>query len=104
MSFNVGENIGPYRIVEQLGHGGMATVYKAYHAALDRYVAIKVLHPAFKQDPNFLARFNREARIVAKLDHPNIVPIYDFAEHEGTPYLVMRYIEGRTLKVIIREG
>ena len=53
MSFNVGENVGPYRIVEQLGQGGMATVYKAFHAALDRYVALKALHPAFGEDPEF---------------------------------------------------
>ena len=53
MSFNVGENVGPYRITEQLGQGGMATVYKAFHAALDRYVALKALHPAFGEDPNF---------------------------------------------------
>jgi len=98
MSFAIGENVGPYRIVAQLGSGGMATVYKAYHAALDRYVAIKVMHQALKEDPNFLARFQREARIVAKLDHPHIVPIYDFSEHEGQPYLVMRFIEGETLK------
>lgn len=98
MTFTPGENVGPYRIIEQLGQGGMATVFKAYHAALDRYVAIKVLHPAFKQDPNFLARFQREARIVANLEHPNIVPVYDFNEHRGAPYLVMRYIEGKTLK------
>ncbi len=74
MSFNVGENVGPYRIMEQLGQGGMATVYKAYHAALDRYVALKALHPAFGEDPNFQARFQREARLVAKLEHPHIVP------------------------------
>jgi predicted Ser/Thr protein kinase len=98
MSFARGENIGPYRIVEQLGSGGMATVYKAYHAALDRYVALKVMHPAFKGDPNFLARFQREARVVARLEHPNIVPVYDFSEHEGSPYLVMRFVEGETLK------
>ena len=98
MPFVVGENIGPYRIVEQLGQGGMATVFKAYHPSLDRYVAIKALHPAFLEDPNFLARFQREARLVARLDHPNIVPIYDFAEHEGRPYLVMKFIEGETLK------
>ncbi|MFQ6015527.1 MAG: protein kinase [Anaerolineae bacterium] len=103
MTFVPGENVGPYRIIEQLGQGGMATVYKAYHAALDRHVAIKALHPAFKGDPNFMARFNREAKIVAKLNHPHIVPVYDFSEHEGTPYLVMRYIEGRTLKVILGE-
>ena len=69
MPFAVGENIGAYRILEQLGQGGMATVYKAYHAALDRYVALKVLHPAFNEDPNFEARFQREARLVAKLEH-----------------------------------
>ncbi|HTX92396.1 MAG TPA: protein kinase [Anaerolineales bacterium] len=104
MSFNVGEMVGPYRIIEQLGQGGMATVFKAYHAALDRYVAIKVLHPAFLEDKSFLARFQREARLVAKLDHPNIVPIYDYTEHEGRPYLVMKFIEGETLKATLSRG
>ena len=104
MSFNAGETIGPYRIVEQLGQGGMATVFKAYHAALDRYVALKVLHPAFTEDSTFLARFQREARLVAKLDHPNIVPIFDYAEHEGRPYLVMKFIEGETLKARMGRG
>ncbi|MCJ7824067.1 MAG: protein kinase, partial [Anaerolineales bacterium] len=103
MSFAIGENVGPYRIIEQLGQGGMATVFKAYHASLDRYVAIKVLHPAFKEEPNFLSRFQREARVVARLEHPNIVPIYDFAEHNGQPYLVMKFIEGQTLKARINE-
>ncbi len=98
MSFVPGENVGPYRILQRLGQGGMATVYKAYHPALDRHVAIKVLHPAFKEDPQFLERFKREARVVARLEHSNIVPIYDFAEHEGQPYLVMKFIEGETLK------
>ena len=104
MAFANGENVGAYRIVEKLGQGGMATVYKAYHPALDRYVAIKVMHPAFMEDPNFLARFQREARIVAKLDHPHIIPIYDFAEHDGNPYLVIRFIEGETLKARIDRG
>jgi tRNA A-37 threonylcarbamoyl transferase component Bud32 len=104
MTFAAGENVGPYRVMEQLGQGGMATVYKAYHAALDRYVAIKVLHPAFLQDPNFLKRFQREAKAVARLEHPNIVPVYDFAEHAGQPYLVMKYIEGDTLKARLRSG
>lgn len=98
MPFNVGENVGAYRIIGQLGQGGMATVFKAYHASLDRYVALKVLHPAFGEDPAFEARFRREARVVAKLEHPNIVPIYDYAEHEKRPYLVMKFIEGDTLK------
>lgn len=104
MSFNIGENVGPYRIVEQLGQGGMATVYKAYHAALDRYVAVKALHPAFGEDPNFEARFQREARLVAKLEHPNIVPVYDYAEHEHRPYLVMKFIEGDTLKARLNQA
>ena len=104
MSFNLGENVGPYRIIEQLGQGGMATVYKAYHAALDRYVAIKALHLAFGEDQNFLTRFQREARLVAKLEHPNIVPVYDYSEHEGRPYLVMKFIEGDTLKARLAQG
>jgi serine/threonine protein kinase len=104
MSFNVGENVGPYRITEQLGQGGMATVYKAYHAALDRYVALKVLHPAFNEDNSFIMRFQREARVVAKLEHPHIVPVYDYAEHEMRPYLVMKFIEGDTLKARLNRG
>jgi len=101
MPFQHGENVGPYRIIEQLGQGGMATVFKAYHPNLDRYVAIKVLHPAFKQDPQFTERFQREARVVAKLDHPNIVPVFDYADHNGQSYLVMKFIEGETLKGVI---
>lgn len=104
MSFNIGETVGPYRIIEQLGQGGMATVFKAYHAALDRYVALKVLHPAFHEDKTFIARFQREARVVARLEHPNIVPIYDYAEHENRPYLVMKFIEGETLKARLGRG
>jgi tRNA A-37 threonylcarbamoyl transferase component Bud32/cytochrome c-type biogenesis protein CcmH/NrfG len=104
MSFNVGENVGPYRIIEQLGQGGMATVYKAYHASLDRYVALKVLHPAFHEDQTFTMRFQREARVVARLEHSNIVPIYDYSEHEARPFLVMKYIEGDTLKARLNQG
>jgi tRNA A-37 threonylcarbamoyl transferase component Bud32/tetratricopeptide (TPR) repeat protein len=104
MSFSIGENVGPYRITAQLGSGGMATVYKAYHASLDRYVAIKVMHAAFREDRSFLSRFQREARIVAKLEHLHIVPVYDFSEHEGQPYLVMRFIEGETLKARLQTG
>ncbi len=104
MPFAIGENVGPYRVIQQLGQGGMATVYKAYHASLDRYVALKVMHAAFSEDPSFLARFQREARVVAKLDHPNIVPIFDFADHDGSPYLVMKFIEGETLKARLGRG
>lgn len=104
MSFKPGGNVGPYQIIEQLGQGGMASVYKAYHAALDRYVALKVLHQAFNEDSTFIGRFQREARVVAKLEHPNIVPVYDYAEHEGRPYLVMKFIEGDTLKARMTAG
>jgi eukaryotic-like serine/threonine-protein kinase len=104
MSFKIGENVGPYQIIEQLGQGGMATVFKAYHASLDRYVALKVLHQAFNEDQAFTARFQREARVVAKLEHPNIVPVYDYAEHENRPYLVMKFIEGDTLKARFSKG
>ncbi len=103
MTFIDGENVGPYRIITKLGQGGMATVYKAYHAALDRHVAIKVMHDAFREDPGFLARFTREAQIVAKLEHPNIVPIYDFSTHKGNPYLVMKFIDGETLKMRLKD-
>jgi len=90
--------------MEKLGQGGMATVFKAYHAALDRFVALKVLHPAFHEDQTFTGRFQREARVVAKLEHPSIVPIYDYADQEKRPYLVMKYIEGVTLKSRLSQG
>jgi serine/threonine protein kinase len=98
MSLQEGQKIGAYEIVGALGQGGMATVYKAYHERLDRFVAIKLMHASFLQDEDFRARFQREARIVARLEHQNIVPIYDYAEHENMPYLVMKHIEGMTLK------
>jgi tetratricopeptide (TPR) repeat protein len=104
MPFTIGENVGPYRLIEKLGKGGMATVYKAYHPSLDRYVAIKALHPAFMEHPGFIDRFNREAKVVAKLEHPNIVPIYDYSEHEDRPYLVLKYVQGETLKARLEKS
>jgi serine/threonine protein kinase len=104
MPFNVAETVGPYSVIEQLGQGGMSTVFKAYHAALDRYVALKVLHPAFNEDASFKARFQREERMVAMLEDPHIVPIYDCAEHENRPYLVMKYIEGDALKARLNDS
>jgi len=100
----IGTLIGSYRIIDSLGQGGMATVYRAYHARLDRYVAIKMMHPAFREDPGFMTRFQREAQIVARLEHPNIVPVYDYSDYQGQPYLVMKYIEGQTLKAQVRGG
>ncbi|PJF29072.1 MAG: serine/threonine protein kinase, partial [Phototrophicales bacterium] len=102
MAFEAGAQVGAYQIIEKIGSGGMATVFKARQPRLERDVAIKVMHQNISQDPNFLARFEREARIVASLDHPNIVPIYDYDEHMGQPYLVMKYVNGYTLKDILR--
>ena len=89
-----GSNAGPYRIVEPLGRGGMASVYRAYEPALDRYVALKVLPREFLHDPGFAERFQREAKVIAKLEHPNIVPIYnyDIDETEGIPWMAMRLV------------
>ncbi len=104
MPFAVGETVGAYRLVEQLGPGEMTTVFKAHHAALQRYVAIKILNPFLQDQLPFVEMFRREAVVVAKLNHPNIVPVYDFAEHEGLPYLVMKYLECEPLTVRLTQG
>jgi serine/threonine protein kinase len=93
-----GKTLGAYRVLEPLGRGGMAEVYKGYHPLLDRYVAIKVLHSHFSADAQFTERFQREAATVAKLRHPNIVQIHDFGIQDGISYMAMEYIEGITLK------
>ncbi len=92
-----GKQLGAYRIVEALGEGGMAMVYKAYQASMDRYVAIKIMHRFFAHDEEFRARFEQEAKVIAKLEHPHIVPIFDFGETDDYTYIVMRFIEGNTL-------
>src|SRR5690349_18446880 len=97
----VGHNLGPYRVLEQIGAGGMATVYKAYHAAMDRYVAIKVLPQHLARDANFRARFQREARTIARLEHRYILPVHDVREDDGIPYIVMRYTNGGDLGDLI---
>ncbi|MBC8507643.1 MAG: protein kinase, partial [Chloroflexi bacterium] len=94
----VGHTLGAYQLVERLGQGGMATVYKAYEPALDRYVAIKVLPQFFAKDPNFMSRFRREAKAVAQLNHPSIMPIYSFGEEGDITYIAMQYVPGGTLK------
>jgi len=96
-----GQSFGRYHIVERLGEGGMATVYKAYDTRLERDVAVKVIRVGqFGQDviDGILKRFEREAKALARLTHPNIVHINDYGEHEGVPYLVMDYLPGGTLK------
>ncbi len=99
----IGANLGPYRVLEQIGRGGMATVYKAYHPATDRAVAIKVLPEQLADDPNFLARFEREARVVASLQHVHILPVFDYGQERGVTYLVMPYITGGTLKEYLQD-
>ena len=100
----IGRELGPYRVLEQLGVGGMATVYKAYHAAMDRYVAIKVLPEHLAREAGFRARFEREARTIARLEHRHILPVYDVAEDDGVPYLVMRFTDGGDLADLIAAG
>ncbi len=98
MAILIGQNIGKYTILERLGEGGMATIYKARDSRLDRYVAIKVIRTGNELDESFRQRFEREAQSLARLTHPNIVPIIDYGEEAGTPYLVMPFIPGGTLK------
>ncbi|MCX6068337.1 MAG: protein kinase [Chloroflexi bacterium] len=101
MSNLIGQSLGRYHILEQLGEGGMATVYKAFDTRLERDVAIKIIRKsAFGAEilEKVLARFEREAKSLAKLSHPNIVKVHDFGDHEGSPYLVMEYLPGGTLK------
>jgi len=93
-----GMNLGKYQLREQLGHGGMASVYRAYHPQLDRFVAIKVLRGELVDAPEFLARFQREAKIVAALRHANIVQVYDADRQDDIYYMVMELLEGDTLK------
>lgn len=94
----VGKSLGQFRIVERIGAGGMATVFKAYQSTLDRYVAVKVLPTYHARDPVFVKRFGQEARSVAKLAHPNIVQIHDFGSEGDITYIVMEYVDGGTLK------
>ena len=91
------EKIGRYVIEEELGRGGMAVVYLATDPFMNRQVAVKVLPQQFTYDPQFRARFQREAQVIASLDHPAIVPVYDFGEHDEQPYIVMRYMQGGSL-------
>jgi len=100
----IGVILGPYRILEQIGLGGMATVYKAYQSGMDRLVALKVLPEHYARDPLFVQRFRQEAHVIAQLEHRNIVPVYDFGEQDGTTYLVMRYLQAGTVKDILAHG
>ncbi len=89
--------IGPYQVVAKLGEGGMGVVYRARDARLNREVALKVLPPAFAEDPTRMARFEREAQLLASLNHPRIAAIYGVEESGATRALVMELVEGPTL-------
>jgi serine/threonine protein kinase len=100
----IGQSLGQYRIVEIIGQGGMATVFKARQPGLERWVAVKVLPPHYAADPHFSAHFLREAQAIARLEHPHILPVYDFGQQGRYIYLVMRYVEGsRTLADVLRQ-
>ena len=94
----IGTMLGNYRVLETLGQGGMARVYRAYQENLGRNVAIKVLPPWYAADPSFVDRFNLEARLVARLSHPNIVTVHDANQQSGHLYIVMQLVDGGTLK------
>ncbi len=98
-----GQTIGQYHIIEEIGRGGMATIYRAHQPNMNRDVAIKVLPPQFTQDPTFMARFEREIQLAAELQHPRILPVFDFGAYADMPYFVMRYMPGGTLEDHLRQ-
>ena len=98
------ETIGRYKIKSELGRGGMATVYRAYDPSFEREVAIKVLPREMLHNPQFHIRFERELKLVAALEHPSIVPVYDVGDEDGQPYFVMRYMTGGSLSEWIAKG
>ena len=104
MPLTSGTKLGPYEIVSPLGAGGMGEVYRARDTRLDRTVAIKVLPDHLADTPDAKQRFEREARAVSALNHPNICALYDVGSQDGTEYLVMEYIEGETLAARIERG
>src|SRR6202162_3421985 len=104
MTVSAGSRLGPYEILSPLGAGGMGEVWKARDKKLDRDVAVKVLPQSVAADPDTLARFEREAKAVAALSHPNILAIFDFGTHEGKAYAVTELLEGETLRGKLETG
>ena len=94
---------GRYRVLSRLGSGGMADVFLAEDQQLGRKVAVKLLHRRFSEDPDFVERFRREAQSAAGLQHPNVVSVYDRGAYDGTYYIAMEYLPGRSLKQLIRQ-
>src|SRR5215471_13017445 len=104
MSLQIGQRVGSYEITSLLGKGGMGEVYLARDARLDRSVAIKTLPEQFESDAERLARFEREAKILASLNHPNIGAIYGLEKHDGRHILVLELVEGQTLADLVARG
>jgi serine/threonine-protein kinase len=104
MSELIGRRLGKYTLESRLGEGGMAAVFRSHHPQFDRPVAIKILPPQIGQDPGFRARFEREGRTIASLNHPNIIRVYDIDEADGLFYMVMDLLPGGTLEARLREG
>ncbi len=104
MTISTGSRLGPYEILAPLGAGGMGEVYRARDGKLGREVAVKVLPARLSADPEALSRFEREARAVAALSHPNILSIFDFGVHGETVYAVMELLEGGTLRERLSSG
>jgi serine/threonine protein kinase len=102
MALKVGTRLGPYEIVSPLGAGGMGEVYRARDTRLDRTVAVKVLNSALASSPELKARFEREARAISQLNHPNVCTLHDVGHEDGTDYLVMEYLEGESLAEQLR--
>lgn len=97
----IGSKLGVYEITEEIGKGGMATVYRAYQPSMDRHVAVKIIRASILGDEIGRDRFQREAKLIAKLEHPHLLPVYDFDGAHDPPYIVMRYLEGGTLKQVM---
>jgi serine/threonine protein kinase len=104
MSLTAGTRLGPYEILAPLGSGGMGEVYRARDTRLDRTVAVKVLPAHIAGDPDLRERFDREARAIGALNHPNICALYDVGRHESTDFLVMEHLEGETLAARLTRG
>jgi serine/threonine protein kinase len=104
MPLQPGEKLGPYEILSAIGAGGMGEVYKARDTRLDRTVAVKVLPEHIAKREDLRARFEREARAVASLNHPNICVLHDIGNQDGAGYMVMEYMEGATLAARIEKG
>jgi tRNA A-37 threonylcarbamoyl transferase component Bud32 len=102
MSDLTGQRLGQYQILARISKGPVSTIYKAYQPKLDRFVAIKVLSPHVVDEEGFLERFSQEARAVAQLDHPNIVPVYDFDQVGDIAYIVLKYVESGTLRSMMK--